>query len=237
VWANYLIVDHFVGGSLYNSVDGTTGTNHGTTANTTGPLGEGLTFVGSSSQWADTGEVQTGLTAFTEEAWVYLTDSATAAFWASSRSSSEQNGTFLIQVAEDLGIGYAGETYYYTTSGEQLGTSGPYAYIAGSHTAGSSNQVSLYINGAPITGIPEAGGTTTDPINSGQSQVFGRDGGYDGYYATGYMAEYRKSNVAQSANWILATYNSVSSPSTFYFNGTLITIGGSANRARVTTTW
>jgi Concanavalin A-like lectin/glucanases superfamily len=223
VWSSYLGVWHFgTSGSLVltDSTGNSTATNHGATP-VSGVYNGGAAFAGGSSEWIDTGATQTGLTNFTLEGWIASTTSA-AMFPISSRNSGSTGGIFMIvdnfSSPYVPAIGYSNGANFTLTYGATA-ISSSYMYVAGTHTAGGSNQVALYING--VAGGTQAGsGTATDPANSGNTLQFGRDGlGSSPNYFTGNLSEVRLSASVRSASWILATYNNLINPTSFYLAG------------------
>jgi hypothetical protein len=222
VWSSYLGVWH--GGTsstltLTDSTGNSTATNHGATA-VAGEINGGSNYLGSSSQWLDTGATQTGLTSFTLEAWVGPTATAQA-FPISNRNSSATGGIFLMDLNSLVNAcpGYSsGSSFYYRCSSAALGGVGVFAQVAATHTAGNSNQIALYINGGLDTaGTTGSSGFVTDPGNSSTTLQFGRDGADSTpYYYTGKLDEVRLSNVVRSADWIKAGYLNQFGPTSFY---------------------
>src|SRR5438093_984238 len=73
----------------------------------------------------------------------------------------------------------------------------------------------VYLNGADISDVAGAGGDYVAPGTSGNIGSRGST-----LYFKGIMDEVRVSNAARTAQWISTSYNSQSSPSTFYSVGT-----------------
>ncbi|PYM06199.1 MAG: hypothetical protein DMD82_09345 [Candidatus Rokuibacteriota bacterium] len=73
----------------------------------------------------------------------------------------------------------------------------------------------VYLNGADISDVAGAGGDYVAPGTSGNIGSRGST-----LYFNGIMDEVRVSNAVRTAQWITTSYNSQSSPSTFYSVGT-----------------
>jgi hypothetical protein len=221
LWSAYLGVWHFGTSSTLTLTDSTgnsTATNHGATA-VAGPLNGGAAFVAASSQYIDTGLTITGLTNFTIEAWAYPTATATK-MAISNRNSAASKGVFMsVASGSAMGFGYftgSASTNYFIRYGSNLGTSGPYASLAGTHKAGTNDNLTYYISGASQTGTTGSSGTATDPADSGTTVVFGRDGaGSTPNYFSGELSEVKISAALLSADWISAEYDNLHTASNF----------------------
>ena len=215
-WNNgFLGVWHFGTSSslvLKDSTGNSTATNHGGTA-TAGPgaAGGALALASASSQWVDTGNLITGLNAFTVEAWLQPAAFDTY-FPLSNRSSASTNGIFLL-TSGWASVGYGNGGFFYQECNTNPPTSS-FNYIAGAHTASASNAIATYYNGASSVGSTGSSGTQTTVADSGVNVNFGKEQSSLDYY-NGAMAEVRISNVARTAAWIAATYNNQNAPSSF----------------------
>lgn len=217
VWSSYIGVWHFGTSSslvLTDSTGSSTATNHGATA-VAGQIAGGAAFVSGSSQWIDTGLTPTSVTDFTLEFWAnpsnynfqFLMDSGTAGSGGISSA---------MQTAQEVTIGYRNGTNFFDRQ-NNIPLSA-WSHVAGTHTGGVANQITLYINGSPITGHTSNTGSPTNPSNGGTLQL-GREGGAASFFNTGSLDEVRVSKSVRSASWILAGYNNQKSPKTFYSVG------------------
>ena len=199
---------------------GIAGTNQGATATSSGKI-DGAGEYNGSSQYTLTNTVTSSITSsFTLDAWIYLGAIATE-FPMSSRdniSGNPGNGIFMLQLGNQIAVGYANGTNYFFRENQSAIVNNWYQVI-GTHTGGSEN-MTLYIDGSVPSTTTGNLGTPTDPASSTTGLVFGRDGSdTTPYYYQGGIDEVRVSNIALSPSWILTEYNNENSPSTFYAIG------------------
>lgn len=222
VWSAYSGVWHYGTASSISVIDSTgnnTAINHGATA-TAGEVQGGGAYASASSQWTDTGNLVTGLTSFTVEAWLNPATSSDQRVFSNQTTTVNSKGILLHDNSGTLGVCYFVTTAIFScryTSSAVLGTTGPYAYFAGSHTGGSANQVAIYFQGQPVTGTPTSSGSATDPADSGVNLIIGRNGNAStpAYY-NGKLDEIRFAKAVLTADWIAADYFTIINPTSIY---------------------
>lgn len=221
IWdANYKGVIVGGDGTTLDITDHTSNANNGTNNNgalaAAGPSGLGaMAFTWAANKYITTANT-INIAHPTLEAWVYLP--ATLGLAGAVVGVMQGNSSGLTD--KDISIGTDGKVHWYIYDGAQkflvstgaLST-GVWHYLVG--TADGSTQ-RLYIDGAEDpSGGQSAGGAFTGygapgwEISGTQSISGG------GQPIDGSISMARISDVARSANYILATYNSISSPSTF----------------------
>ena len=224
VWAGYRIVSHLV--TAADATGNTTGTLHSTGAGT-GQVGADTTFDGTNG-WIDYGT--TSALAFngnTIEAWIKLTDNNLRIIADDEGTGSTGGGISFRQNNS------GGPLYYeYLQDASNYALNATTAFLAlntFTHLAGTwdGTTIRLYVNGSAATmGTQSNSGTVTGGYTPGVMSVGGR-AGTTSFRWTSDIDEFRISNVARSANWISASYNNQSSPSTFVAFGS--EVGGGAS--------
>jgi hypothetical protein len=212
VWTAYSGVWHFGTSSTLTLTDSTgnnTATNHGATA-TAAAINGGSAHASASSQWVDTGNLVAGLTNFTVEGWLNPTTSASMGLF-SNRPTTGNKGIIFHDSSGIVGVCYQVDSTHffcrYLPTGYNVGTAGPFIFMAGSHTGGSSNQVTLYYEGNSTTGTTSSANTVTDPADTSVTLQIGRDGASTTpLYYNGKLDEIRFAKSVLSADWIAADF-------------------------------
>jgi hypothetical protein len=112
-----------------------------------------------------------------------------------------------------MGVGYANTTFYEkvtTTTIKNLG----YHHIGGSHTAGSNN-MTLYLDGAVVTGQVRSTGSPVDPTTSASHLELGHLGDCCNFLQ-GNTDELWGLKIAITADQDLFTFNNQSNPTSTY---------------------
>jgi len=234
VWdSNYVGVWHLPNSTTLTANDSTSNGNNGKINGATPTNGEidGAASFNGSNQYI-TVNTQYGLTTkLTFSGWVKFSSLSGSQDILGQNTSSWTGGNaaFYFQKATDGSPGCSirpnslGIMIPTSSSGCSPGVYSSNAVSAGTwyHVAGTydGSTISLYINGslAGLTSRSGAIGTPTGNMNMGS----GYSGGSVTDYLSGIVDEVRISNVARSADWIAAEYNTESNSSTFY------SIGGS----------
>ncbi|MCX6685064.1 MAG: DUF2341 domain-containing protein [Methanoregula sp.] len=242
VWgANYKAVWHLKedpSGAAPQMLDSTSNANHGTSAGTmttsdqvAAMINGGLDFDGS-NDYLGTNYVQTGVTAYTIEAWIKTSTTSVQSVIVHDRGSGAgQSLTLEVGGTYPGGPGAAGNVGYgvdsngifvgrYSTS---TVNDNNWHHVVGVWTAPSGTaiapaQFSVYIDGNAAATNNAATGSATSPLTGlggtqlAYHQPWGR-------YLPGIIDEVRISTSSLSADWIKTEYNNQNSPSTFYYLG------------------
>jgi hypothetical protein len=216
--SNYKLVSHLANGTSLSGVNSTTGgIGNGTVNSATAGIGQidgGANFLASNSADIDYGTPNLKpYTAFTASIW--MKDSALA---GTIFTQWDNAGAFETFILDDLGGSGHLRTYVdlgtnYTVNGTTNVADGKWHLIEMVWSSGD-NTLRDYVDGSQQSSIATAGGN------------FGFTGGHlyigafdNGAFFTGSADEARISNVARSADQILAEYNNQSATSTFYTVG------------------
>lgn len=218
VWdSNYLYVAHLNGSSVDSTVNQTAATDTTITYGASyGKLGQGALFNGSTS---GINLAAFNKSVYTVEAFTYLT--STAGWIADSNSVlANYNGAAILGFNSSID---------------------PEVYIGGWNTGSSaaslntwesiyitsdSSGANLYMNGVNIwnNATKTNGFAQTGDFNIG----YRADAHNSPYTLTGYLDEFRLSNIARSSTWLSTQYNNQNSPSTFYSLSGVQSNGGGA---------
>jgi hypothetical protein len=206
--AGFFLVCHHNDGSTLSvvcSLNSGTETNHGATASSIVLLrnGGGSSYSSAGSQYIDTGKTQN----FTNFSFTMFWNNPGGAFNAivSNADAGEANGFISLyenslnqfEVAYRNGGGFTRRRGGTPTSAM--------THVGAVHTAGSAN-LKLLINGVPTGSLTETG--ATDPGNTGQPFVFGRDGAASAGYNNAQFDEFRGStNVRSDAEIAVESFN------------------------------
>ena len=214
VWStvgNMLAVYHFGSASslsTLNSVDGTTGTNHGVTA-ATGVIGGAGAFASASSQYVDTGE-NPNPAAFTVQSWINTSDITDLAF-VFGGSNGGINGLDFYVYSGGITAQIANTSLLSTArvTGVSGFTAGAWANLAATWNGSNAELAAnwgLYFNATSQTVTMAAAATTS----MGTPTVTGKLGRYDGaggeYYVNGSLDELRFHSTARSGNYLATDY-------------------------------
>jgi hypothetical protein len=229
--------------SVTDSKAVSSGVNHGATA-TSGSADGAAAFVGSSSQWTDTGYTPAGITDFTLSAWIKK-DTTGVVFPVSSRNSGTSAGIcFLYEDGQGPEIAFNGSG---GLSRKRWGSnlSAGFHHVVGTHVGGSS-ALTLVVDG--VSGGTASETAATNPGDAATPLILGRDGNATTpWYFTGSLDEVRFSTVVRSANWVWAEYVNIASNTVFNNYGAMaagsgITVGSTSNAfpntfVNATSTW
>lgn len=217
VWSNgYVGVFHY-GNNINNSVSAITGTNHGSTEDTSiYKLGNSSRkFVRASSQYIDYGNPTAlninGVVPITVQAWVRFNaiPSAYRDFFGKGDTQ------YLLQGISSRFRAFIYDGDWKMANADADIVANTWYSVANVYAGTVGGNVNLYVNGAVQT---EVG--TADSINSSAYSVYaGQNSQVANRFFDGYLDECRISNVARSATWISTEYNNQNSPSTFYTKG------------------
>jgi len=234
VWdSNYQMVQHLqeTSGGANAIQDSTSNTNHGTDTNTptlgaTGKINSAIGFDGINDyiNVAHNSTIDFDATdSFTVEVWIKITDKGQTGtqnyqYFVDKRASawgkgyqlySEANNYARFLITDDVGS-------IYLTDDVSL-ADGNWHYVVGVRDV-SSDRLKLYLDGteatANITDTTTSSLFNTDNLNLGRvkSDIGNRE-------VKGVMDEIRISAAARSSSWIQASYNSQSTPSSFFTLG------------------
>jgi hypothetical protein len=231
VWdANYLNVYHFGNGTTLNLTDSTanafTLSSAGGPSATAGKVDGAINFDG-----FDDNTVTTGVSSpasITAQWWNFVAsgdqkESAAFFYGANMASTTDRASAHTPWSDSNLYWDFGNAT---NTQGRT--TTSYAAYLsAWTHIAlvfdDATDFHAIYLNGALIQSHTHSSSSTAGktPLSIGNSWD-----GISAKYIKGKVDEFRISNIARSAGWILADYNNQNSPSTFYTVGS--EVGGSA---------
>jgi hypothetical protein len=222
--------------------DSTSNANHGTSggAMTTSDqvaakINGGLDFDGINDN-VSTNYVQTGVTAYTIEAWINTSTSSMQTVIVHDRGSFLNNGagrslTLSIGGTYPGGPGAAGDVAYGVDSDNiYIGlystmtvNNNNWHHLVGVWTAPSGTaidpaQFRIYIDGNVAATTAVTVGSATSPLTGLNGTQIARHQPW-GTHLPGILDEVRISNSRRSANWIITEYNNQNSPSTFYTVG------------------
>jgi hypothetical protein len=219
--SNYKCVIVGGDGTTLDITDHTSNANNGTNNNgavaAAGPSGLGaMVFTWAANKYITTANT-INIAQPTLEAWVFLP--ATLGIDAALIGVMQGNSSGTTD--KDISVHTDGKVHFYVYDGAQkflvstgaLST-GAWHYVVG--TADGTTQ-RIYIDGAEDPSGGQAAGNTFTGYGgpglelSGTQSITGGGSPIDGSISTA-----RLSNVARSASYVLATYNSIHSPSTFY---------------------
>jgi hypothetical protein len=225
--SNYFSVWHL----NINLNDSTTQANNGTAqgggpTTTTGKISGGRSFDGITNYMSTANSYanSTYLNNSTVEVWVNTTGTNGASILA---AESNQTGTGSTGYDYRLYVDNGGAVRFGTWNGVSTDmvvspastyNNGAWYYIvAVSDSSAGLNRI--YINGTQVNTVSRSTiNTLTEYLRLGSYKGAGWANSGDGYYS-GLLDEVRVSNTARSAGWILTSYNSQNSPSTFYSLG------------------
>ena len=224
--ASFLGVYHLKDGATLSATDSTSNANNGTLVNTptagSGKIDGAASFASASSEKISLPTTMHPA-ALTMEAWVNATTLPGA--YNAVLSRNDNGGHYwqiLVKSSGKLAVYLdAVGAVSYDGSGSNTLATATWTSLAAAYD--STNGLKGYFNGAG-DGTASANGAldTTAAITEIASDHSSR-------YWNGLIDEVRISNVARSADWLLTTYNSQSSPSTFYALGSEISGGGTHN--------
>lgn len=206
------------GGSTASCFKDATATgNNSTTGNyptqTAGLVGNAQSFNGSANYIKIVNALTAGTTA-TVSAWGKIASIAGVQYWIFTNGNNASSKGFIFDYALTTGftnLFFAGSVQ---ASGNAGLADGNWHFVTGTLTA-SPATVTMYVDGVQQGSIVT--GTFTGFV-AGNSEIgagaFGA--GAIGDFLTGTLQEIRVSNVARSAAWIAADYDSFHSPTTFF---------------------
>jgi len=214
--SGYKGVYHFGNGSTLSLNDATSnainGTNHSTTA-TTGQIGGAVNLNGT-NQYVDYGD-NFGITGdITIELWSNATNIVSILAKVQTASGKGNPIKFGYYGATNkLGLFLGDGTGETVSSSSTLQSASTWTYLA---VTMSSTTYQFYFNGNT-----DGSGTNsaTRSNNAAVNCTLGTNSGVGSEWYAGKIDELRISTTARSADWIKATYNNQSSPSTFYAMG------------------
>src|SRR5579883_1975125 len=228
MWNNYKGVWHFdeASGSAVDSTSyGTSGTITGTVIQgTTGAIGTGYSFSGSSGNHVSMGNpgdghLDFGTTSFTYSAWIKMTSAPTSGnyyVWFYKGGSNSATAGYNMEI-NSLPVVDTNIADGATIVQSYLSTITPlqWTYVVGVVDR-SSQLFYLYKNG---TQIGSSSISSVGSVTSTQSLWLGEQNSGSQYPLNGSIDEVHISSGAKSADWIATEYNNQSSPSTFYAIG------------------
>jgi RHS repeat-associated protein len=233
VWdANYVGVWHLANANGLSAKDSTNNANDGTitgAAPVSGQVDGAASFSGS-AQYIDVGNktsLQVTGNSITLESWVNTSESSPSQWKRIIAKELPGNADpyvsySLNRVANTnligIGISHGGSGTNVTANSASSLTMGAWAHVVGTYDGSS---LRLYFNGHSDAQTS----TTGSIINASQNVVIGADTAASTEYFTGSLDEVRISNVARSADWIAAEYNSQSNPAAFYSVSTPVVNG------------
>jgi hypothetical protein len=241
VWAsnNYVGVWHLKedpSGGAPQMQDSTSGANHGTSQGSmtsadlvAAQVDGGLDFDGS-NDYLSTNYVQTGVTAYTIEAWLRTaTTSKLLALVQDRGSGAGKSLTLSIGgtysgapgsgLAGDVAYGVDSNSMYIGVNSTSTVNDNLWHHVAGTWTAPSGTaiapaQFSLYIDGNPAATNTIQVSSTTSPLTGLSGTLIARHQAWSTYFP-GQLDEVRISNSVRPEAWIKTEYNNQKSPSTF----------------------
>jgi len=233
--SGFALVAHLPNGTTLSANDSTSNANHGTVTNAvaaTGKVGGGASFDGSGDSISfGSGASLDTLTTQTIEMWVKRgTVASSSDQHIASKEFDDGSGFggwwFYIRRDSDgthggklkFGRGWSTSTFQSAIwrASTKLNSTTPWYYCAVTYDAGStSNDPIFYVNGVAETTTEEQSPSGTLLSDNPYSVKMG-EGSYGENDFIGVQDEFRISNVIRSPDWILATYNSINDPSTFY---------------------
>lgn len=139
-------------------------------------------------------------------------------------SSSVENTNYALrQYTDDLNFYYGYNTLWHVYAVSNQFSVGNWYYVAVTYTFGTGTSIKVYVNGVQQTGSWTLG-TGNDPAQTNDiSLKIGKIWDASSELFDGLIDEVRISNVARSAAWIKATYNSL--------NNSLLTYGAEETNA------
>lgn len=214
--ANFKLISHLPNGTALTVGDSTglnVGTNHGATA-TAGQIDGAAAFNGS-TQFIDYGNsTPLNITGdITAEAWINAAVTSTNVILG-QLTAAVTNGYqfYLAGNSMEWVFENAGFLSFLTTNNVISGN--VWFYVSGKRTGGT---MKILVNGVD-PGIFQSQnqgssttGSSTEPFFVGKNAA--------GFFWQGGLDEIRMSNIARSDNWLITSYNSQSSPNTFYLLG------------------
>lgn len=226
VWdSNYKAVWHMDAATGANQSDSTTNaqtaTQHNSPLQGVGEVDGGMSFDGLADYFSITGTAANITGDKTIEAWINTESFATDANGADPRVLINNiDGTNVYQFVLDPAGGGTIAFSVNDSAGQhavinQTNNISTWYHLVGTYVA-SSHAVALYINGTSVSN----NGSLTFGLG-GTGFNIGRRTDATGYYLGG-MDEVRVSNSVRSVGWIATTYNSQSSPSSFFSVGSLV---------------
>lgn len=237
--SNFKGVYHYADGTTLSVADstatGNNGTNTGITA-TTGKVDGGANASSTVTNRIDYGDFSAveSISTYTMSCWLKPAALTTAyAYLNFVKGSGATSGVGHVTGgpadATTSGILHivrnGGNTYGYTGTGKLA--VGTWAYLTAVYDGGqatNATKLKIYINGTQETLTFVGTIPTTTPSNSDNAGSFGSG---IAQVFEGVIDESRISVNAQTSDWINTEYNNLSSPSTFYTNGTQISINKS----------
>lgn len=228
--ANFLAVYHLKDGTTLSAAS-STGSNNGTASNTptagAGQIDGCGSFASASSQSITLG---TGMapTAVTMEAWVNATSLPNAYNTAIARDGVSNFWAIYVKSTGKLAIYVTatGNVSYDGTGSHTLST-GTWTYLAGTYSTGAG--LVGYFNNASDQTAAANGTLTTGAV----ATSIANDPANAGRFWNGLIDEVRISNVARGVDWLLTSYNSQKSPSTFYTLGAESGGGGGGSKLKL----
>ncbi|HLC91716.1 MAG TPA: DUF2341 domain-containing protein [Candidatus Saccharimonadales bacterium] len=200
--------------------DSTSNANHGTLTNTptstTGQIGNGGSFTAGSSQYMSGANGVTGAGTFAWETWVKVPSNPSSQGHVVGLMQGNGSSTF----DHTLGITTAGQVKNYLWDGAvknatSTGTVGTgWNHIC---TVADGTNFIIYLNGVQDGSVGTSGSTATS--YTAPCFFIGGQPQNNWFYITMTIDEVRFSLGSRSSSWIKASYNSQSSPSTFYTLG------------------
>ncbi len=229
VWdSNFKAVYHLPNGTSLTANDSTSGGFNGTLVNTptagTGKIDGGGSFVRASSQYVQNANAVMTPFPITISAWVTATgafgtgdDRVIAAIMRKSSANAEGFWLSILEVSGSIylravAVGAGSPRIQRQTSA--YGTPTSLHHVVAS--CSSSTSFILYVDGTAVSS--GSVGAAATPSSLSDTFVGGLIYNTSTVYGNwnGVIDEVRISNVARSADWILADYNSTNSPATFY---------------------
>jgi hypothetical protein len=236
--SNYKLVAHVPDGATLSANDSTANANHGTITNAvaaTGKVGGGASFDGSGDKINfGSGSSLDSMTTLTVEGWLrrdtisgsfdrYLFSKAWndgsgfGGWWLYVRRASDGTNGGKVKFASAWS-GATFESAIWRGSTAMNTTSAWYRIVVTYDGANAANDPVIYINGAADTVTEEQSPSGSLKSDSPYSLLAG-DSNYGSNVLNGFLDELRVSNVVRDANYVLASYNNLNDPSTFYSVG------------------
>jgi hypothetical protein len=220
--SNYVTVYHFGSGASLSLTDSTSSrntlANAGATAAEGEPGGGAATTAGSYLQSGNTAFVPSGTTARSISLWFRFNGTQSADPWIGGYGSTANGSRFGIwysNSASQLYIDAGGTGAYISWTAD-----GNWHHVVAEMANGcaSSSCFVMYLDGAPQVVTPTS---TSVAINTtlGAIRVSGIPTGGIDYGFSGFVDEFRISNVFKSGDWISTEFNNQSAPSSFYLFG------------------
>jgi PKD repeat protein len=209
------------------------GTSNGamTTSDQVAAIVNGGLDLDGSNDYISTNYVQTGVTAYTIEAWIRTSTTSMQSVIVHDRGSGAGRSLTLSiggtypggpGVAGCVGYGVDSDNIYIGRYSTTTVNNNNWHHLVGVWTAPAGTtvapaQFSIYIDGTAAASTAATVGTApSSPLTGLDGTLIGRHAPWNTYLPS-IIDEVRISNTARNANWILTEYNNQYSPSTFHY--------------------